>query len=66
MRPLQKRTAIGNPSRLNVKLTEVVVGVVVARFQFERFAKFLSGQFGVPGMDEARRQILPRRGRPRL
>ncbi len=37
----RKGNSVRDFSRLNVKLTEIVIGVVVVRLQFERLAELL-------------------------
>ena len=57
LRPFEKRERIGDLSGLNVELAQIMVGEESPRFQIQRLAELLSGQFGLPGMRKARRQI---------
>ena len=43
LRLFEKRDCVGDLSGLDVELAQVVVGVVVVRLQFERFAELLPG-----------------------
>ena len=66
LRLFEQRAGLRNLAGLNVELAQIVIGVVILGFQFERLAKLFAGQPGLSRMEERRRKIFPRGSRSGL